>query len=92
MPEATGGTAPRVAGAPGNEIAVHTNGRHWAGHRAALGALDGVVTERAATVGLSVEPSGALFKAVDLSTVWLVADLPYGPRHFGTKARVQGRA
>ena len=38
MPEATGGTAPRVAGAPGNEIAVHTNGRHRAGHRDALGA------------------------------------------------------
>jgi len=37
--------------------------------------LAGVVTERSANVGLNVDPSTALFKVVDLSTVWVVADL-----------------
>lgn len=37
--------------------------------------LAGVVIERSANVGLNVDPSTALFKVVDLSTVWVVADL-----------------
>jgi plastocyanin len=37
--------------------------------------LAGVITERSANVGLNVDPSTALFKVVDLSTVWVVADL-----------------
>ena len=37
--------------------------------------LTGVVTERAANVGLNVDPATALFKVVDLSAVWVVADL-----------------
>jgi RND family efflux transporter MFP subunit len=37
--------------------------------------LGGVVTERAANTGLNVDPSAKLFTIVDLSTVWVVADL-----------------
>jgi RND family efflux transporter MFP subunit len=37
--------------------------------------IDGIVTERAANVGLNVDPATKLFTIVDLSTVWIVADL-----------------
>lgn len=35
----------------------------------------GVVTRRAANVGLNIDPSTPLFTIVDLSTVWVIADL-----------------
>jgi len=37
--------------------------------------IDGVVTERAANVGLNVDPATRLFTVVDLSTVWVVANV-----------------
>ena len=37
--------------------------------------IDGVVTERAANVGLNVDQATALFTVVDLSTVWIIADV-----------------
>jgi RND family efflux transporter MFP subunit len=37
--------------------------------------IDGVVTERLANVGLNVDPTTKLFTVVDLSTVWIVADV-----------------
>jgi cobalt-zinc-cadmium efflux system membrane fusion protein len=37
--------------------------------------IDGVVTERLANVGLNVDPASKLFTVVDLTTVWVVADL-----------------
>jgi RND family efflux transporter MFP subunit len=37
--------------------------------------IDGVVTERGANVGLNVDTTTKLFTVVDLSTVWVVADL-----------------
>lgn len=37
--------------------------------------IDGVVIERAANVGLNVDQATALFTVVDLSTVWIVADV-----------------
>jgi cobalt-zinc-cadmium efflux system membrane fusion protein len=37
--------------------------------------IDGVVTERGANVGLNVDTATKLFTVVDLSTVWVVADL-----------------
>lgn len=37
--------------------------------------VDGVVSERGANVGLNVDPSTALFTVVDLSTVWVIADV-----------------
>jgi RND family efflux transporter MFP subunit len=37
--------------------------------------IDGVVTERLANVGLNVDPATKLFTVVDLSNVWIVADV-----------------
>ena len=37
--------------------------------------IDGVVTERAANVGLNVDTTTKLFTVIDLSTVWVVADV-----------------
>jgi RND family efflux transporter MFP subunit len=37
--------------------------------------IDGVVTERLANVGLNVDLASKLFTVVDLTTVWVVADL-----------------
>lgn len=37
--------------------------------------IAGVVTERLANVGLNVDPAAKLFTVIDLSTVWVVADL-----------------
>jgi len=37
--------------------------------------IDGVVTERGANVGLNVDPATKLFTVVDLSNVWVVADV-----------------
>jgi hypothetical protein len=37
--------------------------------------IDGIVTERVANPGLNVDPSMKLFTVVDLSTVWVLADL-----------------
>jgi cobalt-zinc-cadmium efflux system membrane fusion protein len=37
--------------------------------------IDGIITERAANVGLNVDSATPLFTVVDLSTVWVVAEL-----------------
>lgn len=37
--------------------------------------IDGVITERLANLGLNVDQTSKLFTVVDLSTVWIVADL-----------------
>jgi membrane fusion protein, heavy metal efflux system len=37
--------------------------------------IDGVITERGANVGLNVDPATKLFTVVDLSTVWVLADI-----------------
>jgi membrane fusion protein, heavy metal efflux system len=37
--------------------------------------IDGIVTERSANVGLNVDPATKLFTIVDLSTLWIVADV-----------------
>lgn len=37
--------------------------------------IDGIVTERTANVGLNVDPATKLFTIVNLSTVWIVADV-----------------
>jgi RND family efflux transporter MFP subunit len=37
--------------------------------------IDGIVTERSANVGLNVDLATKLFTVVDLSTVWIVADV-----------------
>jgi RND family efflux transporter MFP subunit len=37
--------------------------------------IEGVITERAANVGLNVDQATPLFTVVDLSTVWIIADV-----------------
>jgi RND family efflux transporter MFP subunit len=37
--------------------------------------IDGVITERAANVGLNVDQATRVFTVVDLSTVWVIADV-----------------
>ena len=51
--------------------------------------MDGIVTERQANVGLNIDTTSRLFTIVDLSTVWIVADLY--EQDFG-RVRVGGRA
>jgi membrane fusion protein, heavy metal efflux system len=53
--------------------------------------IDGVVTERGANVGLNVDPATKLFTVVDLSTVWVVADVyekDFSRVRVGTEAAV----
>jgi cobalt-zinc-cadmium efflux system membrane fusion protein len=52
--------------APGHNVSATTN---------VPAPIDGVVTERGANVGLNVDTATKLFTVVDLSTVWIVADL-----------------
>jgi cobalt-zinc-cadmium efflux system membrane fusion protein len=57
--------------------------------------IDGVVTERSANVGLNVDPATKLFTIVDLSTVWVLADVherDIGRVHVGTEARITSDA
>ena len=53
--------------------------------------IDGVVTEREANVGLNVDAATKLFTIVDLSTVWVVADVyekDFSRVRVGTEAAV----
>ncbi|MFN2444726.1 MAG: efflux RND transporter periplasmic adaptor subunit [Vicinamibacterales bacterium] len=53
--------------------------------------IDGIVTERTANVGLNVDQATALFTVVDLSTVWIVADMyerDFARVHVGNEATV----
>jgi len=52
--------------APGHTVSATTN---------IPAPIDGVVTERGANVGLNVDTATKLFTVVDLSRVWVVADL-----------------
>jgi len=52
--------------APGHSVSATTN---------VPAPIDGVVTERGANVGLNVDTATKLFTVVDLSSVWVVADL-----------------
>lgn len=57
--------------------------------------IAGVVTERAANAGLNVETSAKLFTVVDLSTVWVVADVyekDFSHVRVGTPANVTTKA
>jgi membrane fusion protein, heavy metal efflux system len=57
--------------------------------------IAGVVTERAANVGLNVDTSAKLFTVVDLSTVWVVADVyerDFSHVRVGTPANVTTKA
>jgi RND family efflux transporter MFP subunit len=52
-----------------------TSGRPVSANTDVPAPITGVVTERVANAGLNVEPSAKLFTVVDLTTVWIVANL-----------------
>ena len=57
--------------------------------------IAGVVTERLANVGLNVDPATKLFTVVDLSTVWVVAELyekDFGRVRVGSPATITTQA
>jgi plastocyanin len=57
--------------------------------------IDGVITERGANVGLNVDPATRLFTVVDLSTVWVLADVherDIGRVRIGTEAHITSEA
>jgi len=57
--------------------------------------IAGVVTERAANAGLNVDTTAKLFTVVDLSTVWVVADLyekDFPRVHVGAGATIMTKA
>lgn len=64
--ELLGVPAPATHGQDGTTVSATTN---------VPAPLDGVVTERTANVGLNVDGATKLFTVVDLSTVWIVADV-----------------
>jgi cobalt-zinc-cadmium efflux system membrane fusion protein len=64
--ELLGVSLPATHGPDGNTVSATTS---------VPAPIDGVVTERAANVGLNVDGATRLFTVVDLSTVWIVADV-----------------
>jgi len=57
--------------------------------------IDGVVTERSANVGVNVDSATKLFTIVDLSTVWIVADVyekDFSRIRVGTQATISTSA
>src|SRR5688572_4590248 len=65
--ELLGVPAPASHGVQGGDAVTATTG--------VPAPIDGVVTERSANVGLNVDGATKLFTVVDLSTVWIVADI-----------------
>src|SRR5262245_45111604 len=71
---------------PGKEVGAVTT---------VVAPIAGVITERTANTGLNVDQTSKLFTVVDLSTVWIVADLyekDFSRVHVGTSASVTTKA
>ena len=64
-----------LLGVPPSTVDALGSGRNVNATTSVPAPIDGVVTERAANVGLNVGQATALFTVVDLSTVWIVADV-----------------
>ena len=64
-----------LLGVSASALANVASGRSVSSATSVPAPIDGVVTERGANVGLNVDPATKLFTVVDLSTVWIVADL-----------------
>jgi RND family efflux transporter MFP subunit len=64
--ELLGVPAATLDAAPGNDVRAGAD---------VPAPIEGVVTERLANIGLNVDPASKLFTIVDLTTVWVVADL-----------------
>jgi RND family efflux transporter MFP subunit len=85
--ELLGLSATAIAGlGPGKEVGAVTT---------VSAPIAGVITERAANIGLNVDQTSKLFTVVDLSTVWIVADLyekDFSRVHVGGSATVTTKA
>ena len=64
-----------LLGVPASALETLTPGRTIGATTSVPAPIDGVVTERGANVGLNVDSATKLFTVVDLSTVWVVADV-----------------
>ena len=64
-----------LLGVPGSSIDALASGSKVNATTSVPAPIEGIVTERSANVGLNVDPATKLFTVVDLSTVWIVADV-----------------
>jgi cobalt-zinc-cadmium efflux system membrane fusion protein len=64
-----------LIGVPASTIEALASGASVNATTSVPAPIDGIVTERTANVGLNVDQGTALFTVVDLSTVWIVADV-----------------
>ncbi|HUE85165.1 MAG TPA: efflux RND transporter periplasmic adaptor subunit [Vicinamibacterales bacterium] len=64
-----------LLGVPASTIDALGSGSHVNATTTVPAPIAGVITERAANVGLNVDQATALFTVVDLSVVWIVADV-----------------
>jgi len=78
-------------GLSSSAIANLTSGRNVGAAIAVRAPIAGVVTERTANPGLNVDSTSRMFTVVDLSTVWVVADVyetDFSRVHVGSAANV----
>jgi membrane fusion protein, heavy metal efflux system len=68
-------SALELLGVPSSTLDALTSGSKVSATISVPAPIDGVVTERTVNVGLNVDPATKLFTVVDLSTVWVVADV-----------------
>jgi membrane fusion protein, heavy metal efflux system len=64
-----------LLGVPASTLDAIASGKNVDATTSVAAPITGVVTERGANVGLNVDPATKLFTVVDLSTVWIVADV-----------------
>jgi len=66
----------RVLGMPEDDVAKLESTRSITSLTQIVATIDGIVLERKATIGQVVQAADTCFVIADLSTVWLVADVP----------------
>lgn len=84
-----------LLGVPASAIDTLTAGANVNATTHVPAPIDGIVTERTANVGLNIDQATALFTVVDLSTVWIVADVyerDFARVRVGNEATVTTRA
>ncbi|MGH9347281.1 MAG: efflux RND transporter periplasmic adaptor subunit, partial [Vicinamibacterales bacterium] len=64
-----------LLGVPASTLDAVASGKSVSATISVPAPIDGIVTERGANVGLNVDAAAKLFTVVDLSTVWVVADV-----------------
>jgi RND family efflux transporter MFP subunit len=80
-----------LLGLPPSAIAALDSGKSVDATSDVPAPLDGVVTERAANIGLNVDPSTKLFTVIDLASVWVVGEVyerDFSRVHVGSAAAV----